>query len=80
VGSQVFQKQKIRKDRMEEIAMEGFLHIQNLGNILETRLGIPEDKQLPRTSCLAPYVVDDEAFPLQTHLETLPRIAKQRGQ
>jgi len=22
-----------QKDRMEEIAMEGFLHIQNLGNI-----------------------------------------------
>ena len=38
--------------------MERFLHIQNL-----------EDKQLPRTSCLARLViVGDEAFPLKTYL------------
>ena len=75
----MFQKQKIWKDRLEEIAMEGFLHIQNLGNILETRLGIPEDKQLPRTSCLAPYVVDDEAFPLQTYLKRLYPGSQSKG-
>ena len=58
-----------QKDRLEEIAMEGFLHIQNLGNILETHLDIPEDKQLPGTSCLAPRViVGDEVFPLKTYL------------
>jgi hypothetical protein len=72
VGSQVFQKQQLRKDRMEEIAMEGFLHIQNLGHILETHLGILEDKELPRTSSLVPHaIMDDEAFPLQTHLMRL---------
>jgi len=39
------------------------------GKYLETHLGIPEDKQLPGTLCLAPHViVGDEAFPLQTYL------------
>ena len=52
--------------------MEGFLHIQNLGHILETHLGILEDKELPRTSSLVPHaIMDDEAFPLQTHLMRL---------
>jgi hypothetical protein len=39
---------------MEEIAMEGFLRIQNLGKYLETKLGIREEKQLAGTLCLAP--------------------------
>jgi len=40
-----------------------------LGKYLETRLGIPEDKQLPGTLCLAPHVImGDEAFPLKTYL------------
>ena len=39
------------------------------GKYLETHLGIPEDKQLPGTSCLAPHIiVGDEAFPLKTYL------------
>ena len=60
----------------------GIFPHSKLGKYLETHLGIPEDKQLPGTSCLAPHViVADEAFPLKTYLrETLPRIAKQRGQ
>jgi hypothetical protein len=58
-----------QRDRMEEIVMEGFLHIQNLGKYLETHLGILEDKQLPRTLCLAPHVtMGDVAFPLKTYL------------
>ena len=45
-----------------------FAH-SKLGKYLETHLGIPEDKQLPGTSCLAPHVVvGDEAFPLKTYL------------
>jgi len=41
-----------------------FAH-SKFGKYLETHLGIPEDKQLPGTSCLAPHViVCDEAFPL----------------
>ena len=45
-----------------------FVH-SKLGKYLETQLGIPEDKQLPGTSCLAPHViVGDEAFPLKTYL------------
>jgi hypothetical protein len=45
-----------------------FTH-SKLGKYLETHLGIPEDKQLPGTSCLAPHViVGDEAFPLKTYL------------
>jgi len=45
-----------------------FAH-SKLGKYLETHLGIPEDKQFPGTSCLAPHVVvGDEAFPLKTYL------------
>ena len=45
-----------------------FAH-SKLGKYLETHLGIPEDKQLPETSCLDPHViVVDEAFPLKTYL------------
>jgi hypothetical protein len=54
---------------METIAMEGFLHIKKLGKILETPLGIPEDKQLPLTLCLAAHdIMGDEAFSLKTYL------------
>jgi hypothetical protein len=50
------------------MTMEGFLHVQNLGNI-QIPLGIPEDKQLPGTSRWAPHViVGDEAFPLKPYL------------
>ena len=58
-----------------------FAH-SKLGKYLETRVGIPEDKPLPGTSCLAPHVVvGDEAFPLKTYLlKPLPRIAEQRRQ
>jgi hypothetical protein len=52
---------------MEEIAMEGFLHIQNLGN-LETQLGIPDNKQLPGTLYFPHVIVGDVAFPLKTYL------------
>jgi hypothetical protein len=42
-----------------------FAH-SKLGKYLETHLDIPEDNQLPRTSCLAPHViVGDEAVPLK---------------
>jgi hypothetical protein len=53
-----------------------------LGKYLETHLGLLEDKQLPRTTCLAPHViVGDGGFSSENVLnETLPRIAKQRGQ
>jgi len=45
-----------------------FAH-SKLAKYLETHLGIPEDKQLPRTSCLAPHViVGDETFPLKIYL------------
>jgi len=45
-----------------------FAHSE-LGKFLETHLDIPEDKELPGTSCLAPHViVGDEAFPLKTYL------------
>ena len=45
-----------------------FAH-SKLGKYLGTHLSIPEDKQLPRTSCLAPHViVGDEVFPLKTYL------------
>jgi len=45
-----------------------FAH-SKLGKYLETHRGIPEDKQLPGTLCLAPHVVwGDEAFPLETCL------------
>jgi hypothetical protein len=47
---------------------ETFAH-SKLGKYLETHLGIPEDKQLPGTSCLAPHVIaDDDACPLKTNL------------
>jgi hypothetical protein len=36
-----------------------------LGKYIETHLGIPEDEQLPATSCLSPLViVGDGVFPL----------------
>jgi hypothetical protein len=45
-----------------------FAH-SKLGKYLETRLGIPEDKQLSGTSCLAPHVImGDKACPLKTYL------------
>jgi hypothetical protein len=45
-----------------------FAH-SKLGKYLETHLGIPEDKQLPGTLCLAPHIiVGDEAFPLKSCL------------
>jgi hypothetical protein len=57
-----------QKARMEEIAMEGFLHIQNLGKYKEIHLGLPEGKKLPETLCLAPHVImGDEAFPLKIY-------------
>jgi hypothetical protein len=44
-----------------------FAH-SDLGKYIQTRLGIPEDKQLPGTPCLAPHViVDDKAFPQKTY-------------
>jgi len=58
-----------QKDRMEEIAMEGFFAHSNLGKYSETHLGIPEDKQIPETLSLAPHVImGGEAFPLKTYL------------
>ena len=45
-----------------------FVH-SKLRTYLETLLGIPEDKQLPGTLCLASHVVmGDESFPLKTSL------------
>ena len=45
-----------------------FAH-SKLGKYLETHLSIAEDKQLPRTSCLAPHaIVGLEAFPLKIYL------------
>ena len=45
-----------------------FAH-SRLEKYLETQLGIPEDKQLPGTSCLAPHVtIGVEVFPLKTYL------------
>ena len=45
-----------------------FAH-STFGKYLETHLGIPEDKQIPGSSCLAPHViVGDEGFPLKTYL------------
>jgi hypothetical protein len=45
-----------------------FAHSE-LENYLETHPGIPEDKQLPGTSCFASYlIVGDDAFPLKTYL------------
>ena len=47
----------------------GIFAYSKLGKYLETHLHIPEDKQLPGTSCLAPHViVGNEAFPLKTYL------------
>jgi hypothetical protein len=67
---------------MEEIAIGGFLPIQNLEKYLVTHLGIPEDKQLPGTSYLAPHViVGDEAFPLKSYLmRPYPGSQRKRGQ
>jgi hypothetical protein len=54
---------------MEEISMEGFFSHSKLGKCLETHLGIPKDKYLSGTLCLAPHVIlGDEAFPLKTYL------------
>jgi hypothetical protein len=51
---------------MEESDGGIFAH-SKLGKYLETHLGIPEDKHLPGTLCLAPHIiVGDEAFPLKT--------------
>jgi hypothetical protein len=45
-----------------------FVH-SKFGKYFETHLGIPEDKQLPGTLCLALHVImGDEAFPLKTYL------------
>jgi hypothetical protein len=45
-----------------------FAH-SKLEKYLETRLGIPQDKQLPGTTCLALHVfVADEVFPSKTYL------------
>jgi hypothetical protein len=45
-----------------------FAH-SKLGKYLETHLGIPDDEQLPGTSCLSPHViVGDKACPLKTYL------------
>jgi hypothetical protein len=45
-----------------------FAH-SKLGKYLENPLAIPEDKQHPKTSCLAPHVImGDEPFPLKTYL------------
>jgi len=53
-------------ENRKEIAI--FAH-SKLWKYLETHLGIPEDKQLPGTSCLAPHIVmGDEAFPVKTSL------------
>jgi hypothetical protein len=47
----------------------GIFARSKLGKYFETHLGIPEDKQLPRTSCLAPFaIVGDEACLLKTYL------------
>jgi len=43
VGSQVFQRQKIRKDRMEK-SDGGIFAYSKLGKYLETHLGILGDK------------------------------------
>ena len=61
---------------MEEIMMEGFLHIQNLGKYLETHLDIPEVKQLPGTLCLAPYVII--LAPVRTRSITSKILVQQR--
>jgi hypothetical protein len=47
----------------------GIFADSKLGKYLETHLGIPDGKQLPGTSCLAPHVIaDDDACPLKTNL------------
>jgi hypothetical protein len=42
-----------------------FAH-SKLRKYLETHAGIPEDKQLSGTTCLAPHVMGDKAFHLKT--------------
>ena len=62
------QKQKIRESCGRNKDGGVFAH-SKLGKYLETHLGIPEDKQLPGTLCLAPHVIKgDEAFPRKTYL------------
>jgi hypothetical protein len=68
VGSQVFQKKKIRKDRMERNSDGGIFAHSKFGKYVETHLGILDDKQLPRTSSLTPHVMGDKAFPVKTYL------------
>ena len=48
----------------------GIFPHSKLGKYLETHLGIPEDEELPGTSCFfASYlIVGDDAFPLKTYL------------
>jgi hypothetical protein len=77
--------QKIEKDKYylpRKNSDGGIFAHSKLGKYLETHLGIPEDKQLPRTSCLAPHViVGDETFPLKAYLmRPYPGSQKQRGQ
>jgi hypothetical protein len=55
-----------------------FAH-SKLGKHLETHLGIPEDKQLSGTLCLAPHVWRGLSSK-NLLIETLPRIAERRGQ
>ena len=56
-----------------------FAHSE-LGKSLETHLGVPEDKQLPGMSCLAPHViVGDEAFPPKTYLMRLYPGSQSKG-
>jgi hypothetical protein len=58
----------------------GILAHSKLGNYLETHLGIPEDKQLPGTSCFAPYlIVADEVFRLKTYLMRLYPGSQSKG-
>ena len=58
-----------RSRKSERNSDGGIFAHSKLGKYLETYLGIPEDKQLPGTLCLAPHVfMGDEAFPLKTYL------------
>jgi hypothetical protein len=58
-----------RSRKSERNSDGGIFAHSKLGKYLETYLGIPEDKQLPGTLCLAPHVImGDEAFPRETYL------------